>query len=36
LQNAHIQNSFQGFPPVDKDIVKSKCPRIVTATKKFY
>ncbi len=36
LQNAHTQNSFQGFLPVDKVIVKPKCPRNVTAAKKFH
>ena len=30
------QNSFQGFLPVDKAIVKPKCPRNVTAAKKFH
>ena len=36
LQNAHTQNSFQGFLPVDKVIVKPKCPRNVTAAQKFH
>jgi signal transduction histidine kinase len=36
LQNAHTQNSFQGFLPVDKGIIKPKCPRNVTAAKKIH